>query len=101
MLAFLLLAASAPELVPVRWFSADPKSLDLLKGTVANCVLVERAQWAAPFNADAAKRNIATFAVIRPAADSAGKMDHCLRPVCHNEAENTSELRTNPPRDLM
>lgn len=61
--------AALPDLVPARWMSNDPASLDLLRGTPVNCVLVEQAQWSQPFNEAASKRGVVTMAVIRPEAD--------------------------------
>lgn len=77
MLVALLLAASLPDLVPAHWFSADPKSLDLLKDTPVNCLLLDEPQWSEPFLSAAAKREITTLAVLRPgpsAMDSAQKV---------------------------
>lgn len=64
-LAFLLIASLA-DWVPVRWMSNDPQSLDLLKDTPMNCVLLERARWNGPFAQEAARRGIATLGVVRP-----------------------------------
>ncbi len=64
MLAALLMVATLPDLVPVRWFSADPNSLDLLRDTPINCLLLEQPQWSPAFLAEAARRNLATYAVI-------------------------------------
>jgi hypothetical protein len=50
MLLALLLLASAPDWVPARWKSGDPKSLELIAQTPINCLLVERSNWAAAFN---------------------------------------------------
>lgn len=66
MLLALALIAALPDLVPMRWISADPGSLDLLKGTPVNAVLVEAEHWSAAFNLEAARRGVAAFAVIRP-----------------------------------
>jgi hypothetical protein len=72
MLLALALIAALPDLVPMRWLSADPGSLDLLKSTPVNCVLVEPAQWSETLNQEAAKRGIAAFAVVRPGERAAG-----------------------------
>ena len=79
MLAAALISLYA-DWVPARWPSSDPKSLDLLAGTPINCLWLEPAQWSAPFLEEAARRGIATVAVIRregdpvEAAQTAAKM---------------------------
>ena len=45
MLLALALASFLPDCVPARWFSGDPKSLELLSGSPINCLLVERQHW--------------------------------------------------------
>src|ERR1035441_4771889 len=69
LVAFLLMAA-APDWVPARWQSSDPKSLELIAQTPINCLLVERGNWAAAFNKRAADRGIATLGVLRPGSDA-------------------------------
>src|ERR1035438_4256684 len=69
LVAFLLMAA-APDWVPARWQSSDPKSLELIAQTPINCLLVERGNWAAAFNKRAADRGIATLGVVRPGSDA-------------------------------
>ena len=64
-----LLIAMYPDLVPARWPSADPKSLDLLANTPINCLWLERPNWSAEFAAEAAKRGIATLGVIHREGD--------------------------------
>ena len=66
MLFALIALAALPDLVPARWISADPASLDLLRETPVNCLLVEQPQWSAAFNTAAAERGITTLAVLRP-----------------------------------
>ena len=66
----LFLLAGAANLVPVRWNSSDPKSLDLLAGTSINCVLLETAQWDAPFIQRAAERKVVALGVIHPGPDT-------------------------------
>jgi hypothetical protein len=70
MLGAFLLVATLPNLVPARWFSAEPKSLDLLRDSPVNCLLLEQPQWSPAFLEAAAKRNLAAFAVIHPSAES-------------------------------
>ena len=70
MLALLLLAISAQDLIPMRWASGDPKSLEILKDTPVNCVLVERSNWNAPLLKAAADAKIQVLGVVRPAADA-------------------------------
>src|SRR5271165_1818087 len=69
MLLAFLLAASLTDWVPARWISSDVKSLDLLKETPINCVLIEKAQWSEAFAQEAATRGIVTVGVIHPEGD--------------------------------
>jgi hypothetical protein len=73
LLALLLTLSAPPDWVPVRWRWLETKTLDLLRGTPVNCLLID---WdsqqkirAAAFAAAAAEKGIATLAVIRPAVD--------------------------------
>ena len=62
--------AILPSLVPARWTSSDPATLDLVRMTPVNCVLLEQPQWSKPFNEEAAKHGLTTLAVIRPQPDA-------------------------------
>jgi hypothetical protein len=64
LLPFLILAA-APDWIPARWPSNDPKSLEIVRQTPINCLLLERAQWSAAFSEEAAKLGIATLELVR------------------------------------
>lgn len=71
MLALLVLVplrAAAPpaEWVPARWPWNHLQTLDLLDGTPVNCLLL--GAYSAEFAAKAAERNLATLAVLTPAA---------------------------------
>ncbi len=68
LLAFLAVASIA-DWVPARWSSADPASLDLVKSTRVNCLLLEQSSWKPEFSEAAEKAGIATLGVIRPGAD--------------------------------
>ncbi len=70
MLLALMLMTSAVDWVPMRWTSADPKSLELVKGTAINCLLLERAQWSPQFVKAAADNGIMTLGVIHPDVDT-------------------------------
>src|SRR4030088_907543 len=70
MLLALLLIANVADWVPMRWISADPKSLELLKGTPINCLLLQRAQWSPQFAKAASQIGVSTLGVVRPEADS-------------------------------
>src|SRR5215469_5183600 len=72
MLAAAALISLYADWVPMRWMSSDPKSLDLLIGTPLNCVLLERPQWSPALLAEAARRGIATVAVIEREGDPLG-----------------------------
>ena len=71
MLFAIVALAALPDLVPARWASNDPASLDLVRTTPVNCLLVEQTQWSRAFNDEAAKRGVSTFAVIHPEAAGA------------------------------
>ncbi|MCC6585270.1 MAG: hypothetical protein IT168_01010 [Bryobacterales bacterium] len=66
MLVALMLLAAAADWAPVRWPGSDPKSIDLVKGTAVNCLLLEQKDWSADFSAKAAEAGIATLGVLRP-----------------------------------
>src|SRR5262252_9909722 len=70
MLAAFLVLAAMPDLVPARWISNDPKSLDLLRDTPVNCLFIEQPQWSARLNEEAAARGITTLGVIHPGSDA-------------------------------
>lgn len=72
-LAFPALAANPADWVPVRWNSVDVKTLQVLKGTPVNCLLLNwRSGDAAlvDFARAAAGRGIAPVAVLRPGSDT-------------------------------
>jgi hypothetical protein len=66
--AFLLIASMA-DWVPARWISNDPKSLELVRETPINCLLLERDQWSPEFAEQASKSDIVTLGVVRPGGD--------------------------------
>ena len=68
-LAFLL-AASVADWVPVRWPSGDVKSLDLLKGTAVNCILIDPPAWSREFTSAASKQGVDVLGVVKPAKDA-------------------------------
>lgn len=66
-----LLWASEPqpsEWVPARWPWSDTRSLELLAGSPVNCLLLNT--YSSDFVAAAAKRGLATLAVVSPGADA-------------------------------
>ncbi len=65
MIFALMLLAGMPDWVPVHWGSSEPKSLDLLAGTVVNCVLVDSGKLNPEFLKRAKQREIAVVAVVR------------------------------------
>ena len=71
MLLFLLLLAAAPDWVPARWHSTDPKSIELLAGTPVNCLLLDEAQWDAGFLREAKQHGVATLGILHPGGDLA------------------------------
>lgn len=69
MLLALLLTASLADWVPARWISGDPNSLELLKATPINCLLLERDQWSAGLADKAKNQGVVTLGVVRPGPD--------------------------------
>ncbi|MEZ5400767.1 MAG: hypothetical protein R2729_13930 [Bryobacteraceae bacterium] len=75
MLLLLALSIPAAGWIPARWHSADLKTLETIKLTPVNCLLLEREHWSAEFSAAAAEKGIVTLGVIPPggkAGDLAG-----------------------------
>ncbi len=62
MLAAVAIAAM-PDWVPARWFSGDPATLELVKSTPVNCLLLEKANWSPVFAKAAAELGIATLGI--------------------------------------
>ncbi len=71
MIALLLLAVAAVDLVPMRWPASEPKSLEVLDGTPVNSILLEAEAWSPSLIAEAKRRNIAVFAVVHPSDEAA------------------------------
>lgn len=70
MLLAFLLAVSVADWVPVYWPSGDVKSLELLKGTAVNCILVEPSSWSRDFSSAAAKQGVDVLGVVKPSKDA-------------------------------
>jgi hypothetical protein len=69
--AMLLLASTTvADWVPMRWTSPEPKTLELLRDTPVNCILLERPLWSAGLVKAAHERGIAVLGVVRPAGDA-------------------------------
>src|SRR5271154_6783945 len=66
MLFALFLTAAAVNWVPMRWGSAEPRSLEALRGTPVNCLLLESEQWTPEFLHQAAQRKLARLGVVHP-----------------------------------
>src|SRR5215213_8917810 len=84
MLFALMLAMAVPaDWVPARWNWTEPATLDLLKGTPVNCLLIkwdpETAPAVAAFATAASTRGIATLAVIQPVGDPADAARQAIR----------------------
>lgn len=65
----LLLLANLADMVPMRWISPDPASLELIKGTPVNCLLLESNQWSSALIVTARAAGHTTLGVIRPVGD--------------------------------
>ncbi len=61
----IVLAVSPSAWVPARWASNDPHSLDLLRSTPINCLLVEHESWSKTFASSAAATGVAVLGVVR------------------------------------
>ena len=70
MLLAFLLAVSVADWVPVHWPSGDVKSLELLRGTAVNCILIEPSLWSRAFSSAAAKQGIDVLGVVKPSKDA-------------------------------
>ena len=64
--ALFLLASSVADLVPMRWVSADPVSLQLLENTPINCLLLRPGAWSDPLTTAARQRKMTVLGVISP-----------------------------------
>src|SRR5579864_1653289 len=71
--ALLLTLAAPPDWVPARWRWLETKTLELLKGSPVNCVLIDwdsqQKSAAAVFASAASEQGVATLAVIHPGGD--------------------------------
>src|SRR5688572_26511288 len=67
MIALLLLTALA-DLVPARWTSGDPASLELLNDTPVNCLLINAAASRPEFIQAARAKKIAVLGIVQPGA---------------------------------
>src|SRR5260370_21229731 len=80
----LLLAMAVPaDWVPARWNWTDPATLDLLRGTPVNCLLLKWDPAHAPaistFAERAGERRVATLAIIAPGGDPADSARQAMR----------------------
>ena len=78
MLFALLLLAGLTDWVPMRWISADPKSLDLLKGTPINCVILDQQDVSPQFIKAAADAGVSTLGVIHPGEKATGEVRRAI-----------------------
>ena len=73
LLALFLTLAAPPDWVPARWRWLETRTLEWLKGTPVNCLLVEwdsqQKTQAAVFASAASEQGVATLAVIHPGGD--------------------------------
>ncbi|HYP14805.1 MAG TPA: hypothetical protein VEQ63_12830 [Bryobacteraceae bacterium] len=79
MLFAVLMAASIVDWVPMRWISPDPKSLELVKGTPVNCLLLEGEQATPQLTAAASEAGLSTLIVLRPAPDAIAQLEQALK----------------------
>lgn len=64
-LGLLLLLPAVETCSPARWRDAAPESLELLRGTPVNCLLVEETAWSKPLFDAARQHGLLTLAVVR------------------------------------
>ena len=71
LLVLLTLAIAPPSgWVPARWPSGEATSLELVRETPVNCLLLEPAHWSREFSDAAAKAGVTTLGVIRPGKEA-------------------------------
>lgn len=70
-----MVLSAAPDLVPMRWPTAELASLEILQGTPVNCLLLEGAQWNQPLIAAAHKRGMSVLGVVHPGPSAAKDME--------------------------
>jgi hypothetical protein len=63
--------AALPDCVPLRWSSSAPTSLELLRDTPFQCLVLDRAHWSAAFVEAASARGIRTLGAVRTPEDLA------------------------------
>lgn len=72
----LLLAVALTACVPARWDSADVKTLDLVKDTPINCLLIDEPRWSRDFITAAKAKGLSLLGVV--ASDDAAKRASAL-----------------------
>jgi hypothetical protein len=95
MLLALMLLAGMSDWVPARWHSTDPQSLDLLSGTPINCLLLDRAARDPEFVRQAARRGIATAAILHPGDELPAGRFHAIVLEGDFAAHAVSQLRAH------
>jgi hypothetical protein len=71
MLLALLAIGALADWVPARWSSSDPATLELVRSTPINCLVIESDRWSSDFTGAARKSGIAVLGVVRPGQDLA------------------------------
>jgi hypothetical protein len=61
-----LVVAGAAHLIPMRWFSGQPSSLDVLEGSPVNALLLDALAVTPAFVRQATRRHAQVFAVVAP-----------------------------------
>jgi hypothetical protein len=69
LLAFAL--AAPGDWIPARWPSSDPDSLEWVRGTAVNCLLIEKVRWSPEFSQKANEAGIAVLGVANQEAELA------------------------------
>ncbi|MBN8730902.1 MAG: hypothetical protein J0L64_10195 [Acidobacteria bacterium] len=72
-----LLAVAIPSLagpadwVPARWYSSDPATLELVRGTAVNCLVLDRGLWSPAFGEKAEALGVTLLGSVKPGEELA------------------------------
>ncbi|MBK7926761.1 MAG: hypothetical protein IPJ98_04495 [Bryobacterales bacterium] len=58
--------AGPADWVPARWYSNDPATLELVRGTAVNCLVLDRGLWSPAFGEKAAALGVTLLGSVKP-----------------------------------
>jgi len=58
--------AGATGWIPARWYSNDPSTLELVRATPVNCLVLESSLWSRAFGEQAAAMGVSVLGVVKP-----------------------------------